>query len=493
MSSSADFFLARRGTSVPGVRRVLTHDEALALAKFALGVTSKFYAGVAVVSLTHQVTTTATVLPDGRVRSHTSDDFKFDFATSVGNGVQLTVDADVRDTAALQRVIEHANMRAVPSPRPEDLSPELRNLDSMTRKFFGPHQYPSCTLWRDSTADALDLMPGQILPGLVQQVKNANLSSAATMAVTGRAVLAYSSYGLSAWAELTDSEISVTARALDGTGSGWSGHCHRDWTKLQTERVVHEAIDMALRNRGAVRFEPGRYTAILSPTAVGQLMKQNAMAFDVGKGAPFILTMPRRDGRTTRITEQVADPRITMWTDPSDTENGIVPFFGDGYPSGKTTWIEKGVLKALAFNPGEAAKRLVPPAKFPFGLQMTGGTTTIDEMIASCERGIYVNRFSDIHTSDYPSATMTGVTRDGCFLIKDRKIHKPITNFRFYESPLLILTKILALGPPQRASFGFSPTKETLWNTFDPWPYEPVVTPALMVQDFNFSALSDAV
>jgi predicted Zn-dependent protease len=257
--------------------------------------------------------------------------------------------------------------------------------------------------------------------------------------------------------------------------------------------VAQEAITMALRSRGAVRYEPGRYTAILSPTAVGQLLKQNAMAFDSGKNAPFVLPTPTRDGRTTRITERVADPRITMWTDPSDPDYGEIPFFGDGYPCGKTTWIERGILKAIAFDPGDAAKRQVPPAKWPYGFQMTGGPTSIDEMIASCERGIYVNRLSDLQISDQRSATMTGVTRDGCFLVRNRKIEKPIANFRFYESPLLVLTKILALGPPQRAAYGFSPTKEMLWNTFDPWPYAPVVTPPLMVEDFNFSSLSDAV
>jgi predicted Zn-dependent protease len=307
-------------------------------------------------------------------------------------------------------------------------------------------------------------------------------------------MLCYSTFGLSAWSESTDSEVSVTARSLDGTGSGWSGHAHRDVTKLAIDRVVREAKDIALRSRGAVRFEPGRRTAILSATAVGQLMKRATQLFNgTVSGVPFVLNASRPDGRTTRITEHVADPRVTLWTDPSDADNGDVPFFDLGYPSGRATWIERGVLKTLSYDPIEAGNRQITAVKPPFAMQMSGGDTSIAQMIATCDLGIYVNRFSDVTISDWQSGTMTGTTRDGCFLVKDGKIIKPITNFRFYESPVLMLTKILALGTPERVAFGFSPPRLDAADFGEPWPYAPVVMPPMTVRDFNFSAMSDAV
>jgi predicted Zn-dependent protease len=90
------------------------------------------------------------------------------------------------------------------------------------------------------------------------------------------------------------------------------------------------------------------------------------------------------------------------------------------------------------------------------------------------------------------SGLMTGVTRDGCFLIKDGKIAKPVKNFRFTESPFLAFNKVEMIGEPERVAFGYDVPRE---HTDGPtrWPHLPIIVPPMMIQDFNFTALSDAV
>jgi predicted Zn-dependent protease len=111
-------------------------------------------------------------------------------------------------------------------------------------------------------------------------------------------------------------------------------------------------------------------------------------------------------------------------------------------------------------------------------------------MIAQCERGLYVHRFSTLRMVDPWSGTLEGFTRDGCLLIEHGKITHPVKDFRFYESPVLAFNRVIALGTPERVAFGFTPRAADDFK--HPWPYAPVIAPPLMVRDFNFSALADS-
>ena len=116
---------------------------------------------------------------------------------------------------------------------------------------------------------------------------------------------------------------------------------------------------------------------------------------------------------------------------------------------------------------------------------------TLQEMIASCKEGIYVNRFSDVHMVNQESGLTTGVTRDGCFFVKDGKISKAVKNFRFLESPFFFLNKVEAIGTAERAAFGYTPPARG--EGYALWPRPPIIAPPMMVNDFNFSALADFV
>src|SRR5205085_399679 len=105
------------------------------------------------------------------------------------------------------------------------------------------------------------------------------------------------------------------------------------------------------------------------------------------------------------------------------------------------TWIADGMLKSLCTGVGSLGHGKAY-AWMPFGFRLHGGDTTLEQMIAQCDDGIYVNRFTDVDTLDWNSGTMTGVTSDGCFLVKKGKLDRPIKNFRFLTSPFFVLNNI---------------------------------------------------
>ena len=116
----------------------------------------------------------------------------------------------------------------------------------------------------------------------------------------------------------------------------------------------------------------------------------------------------------------------------------------------------------------------------------------MEQMIAQCAEGILVNRLSNIQMINPQSGILTGSTRDGCFLVKDGKINRPVKNFRILESPFFALNKLVALGPTSRTALGYTPPSPAL-GTDGSWPHPPIIVPPIMVEDFNFSSLADAV
>jgi len=498
-------FLARRADGDPTrTRRVLTHDEALALAESALQIVT---GPVKCMIISQRATAVTKIVNNNYIRCSDRDELELEFNTKLGSTLDVTIGTNVRDAATLRQAIRNAEIQKTPPPRSEDRDPD--DPDDPRVVWAKPKQYVPTSLWHDSTARAMATMRGETLANMATQMRalrdkqpagTSPLTMAATVAVCERARLCHYTDGMSAWGDATDSEITVSARTFDGKASGWSGQAHRDWDQLQPDRIVREAVDMANRTRGAMRLEPGRYTAILGPAAVGQLVRLMFWWFDVeanrGMLSPFGLENSP-DGKQLRLGQRVVDERLTIWSDPNDGMGGFFPFFPDGWPSGKMLWIENGVLRTLAYNESAALSMGRLPSLLPQSIHVSGGTTTIEEMISRCERGVYVHRFGHINTAEQHYGGMVGSTRDGCFLVKNGKISHPITNFRFFESPFLMFNRLMAVGVPERVAFGFiRPNQMTSHigdDELDGWPNLPVIVPPMMVRDFNFSSLSDAV
>jgi predicted Zn-dependent protease len=319
----------------------------------------------------------------------------------------------------------------------------------------------------------------------------------ATGFIESRAVVSAlaNSRGLFAYDSNAAVTMTTTVRTQDGTGSGWAGSDGERFAEIDAARLGATAVEKATKSRDPVAIEPGRYTAILEPTAAAnlvQLIANATQARAADEGRSFF----SKPGGGNKIGLRVVDPRVTLLSDPADGGTAGSGFDADGLPLEKVTWIENGVVKNLAYDRYWAQKQGVAPTRaiggggggggggpaFPRTLRMLGGDTSLADMIRSTERGILVTRFWYIRPVDPRTLLYTGLTRDGTFLIERGQVTRPVKNFRFNESPIFFLNNLEALGPVVRVN-----ASENLGAggaTF---------MPALKVRDFSFSSLSDAV
>jgi predicted Zn-dependent protease len=290
---------------------------------------------------------------------------------------------------------------------------------------------------------------------------------------------------LVAYQSETNAEFSCTVRSKN-MGSGWAGASNQDLSKVNIAGIMRTAIDKCNKSQNPTMFEPGRHVAILEPQALADMfgwvffpLWWDREAAERGTG-PFGASPGK-----SKIGAQMMDRRLTIYSDPVDSLVSYRPFSNSGTPLKKTMWFENGVLKNLPYNRDYAVKNKLngghelPMPPYPAAVyNMTGGDTSMEEMIKTTRRGFLITRFNGVLPVDWgKSLQLGGNTRDGLWYIENGEIKSPAKNFRFTESPLFILNGVEQLGPPQRV---FSPGG-------------PAALPAVKVRDFSFTALADAV
>ena len=286
------------------------------------------------------------------------------------------------------------------------------------------------------------------------------------------------SHGLFAWNTQTGVDFSITMRTSDGTGSGYSSKGYNDISQLDVLSASKTAAWKAAHSGGARALEPGKYTVILEPAA-GIVMLENLYgsldARNADEGRSF-LSLP---GGKTRLGEKLVDEQVTIYSDPWDPALPGANYSGEGLPREKVTWIEKGVVKNLLYSRYWAQKKGVKPVPYPDGYIMMGGTASLDDMIKGTDKGVLVTRMWYIREVDPQTLLYTGLTRDGTFYIENGEIKFPIKNFRFNESPIIMLNNLEALGKPERTVSGEGGGTAMI--------------PPMKIRDFTFTSLSDAV
>jgi predicted Zn-dependent protease len=261
-------------------------------------------------------------------------------------------------------------------------------------------------------------------------------------------------------------------RTEDGTGSGWSGG---GGPRLADVRPDLSAMRAGQKARSAMRpreLAPGRYTVILEPQAVADLcafLPGALAARSADEGRSFF----SKPGGGTRVGEKLFADTVTVRTDPFDVRVPSAPWSGERLPAQATTWIDKGVVKALSLNRYWARKTNREPLPMSGNLIIEGGTSGLAGLIETCERGLLVTRFWYLRSVNPQTIQVTGLTRDGVWLVEKGKVVGPVNNFRFNESPTNLLKNVEAMS----ASV----------STGD------CVVPAIRARDFNFSSRSDAV
>ncbi|HEX3352291.1 MAG TPA: TldD/PmbA family protein [Terriglobales bacterium] len=300
----------------------------------------------------------------------------------------------------------------------------------------------------------------------------------------------FNSRGLAAWHTQTSSEISITM--LAGDSSGWQKANYPDVSRQDPAGLAEIAARKALESARPREIPPGKYTVILEPAAVLDMV--GFMFFDFGG----LAILDQRSFLNNRVGTQIFGANINVWDDVAHPLQSGAGFDGEGVPRQRVQLIENGAVRRLVYARSTAAKMKQSEYKDKVGpVQATGhgfplpnemgeapmnivfgapaDPKTVDQMIGSTERGVLVTRLWYIREVDPYEKILTGMTRDGTFYVEDGKVRQGILNFRFNESLIHMLSNVEAMGTPVRASGE---------ESFD------MVAPPMKVRDFNFTEVT---
>ncbi len=404
---------------------------------------------------------------------NTSGDIRNNHITVTRNirGARGAVQLNRFDDTSLRVSVERAE-RLVES------SSEDVDADLPIPYFQEVHSKPA--IWSESSYNLSAQERASIMRRLAQSSIESGFQSAGYVEVSAAGQAVMHQDGAWMYYPFTSAQCSITVRSKDGSASGWAGIDSHDWGSINADRISAIALEKCRTSMNPVRLEPGRYTAILEPQAVSDFVSSLFLPKTLDRIRAELNHGPYTQGDGfSKIGQQVFDGRITVRTDCMDPDMGFPPFSYSGTVYNPATWVENGTLVNLAYSRSYAIHNLWLTKGLPASgaYRMSGGSTAIEDMIATTKRGLLVTRFWGVGILDEFSMLSTGFTRDGLWLIEHGKVTKAVRNFRITESPLHTLNNIEQLGIPQRVFR----------------PEFPTIVPAIKVRDFGFSGLSDAI
>jgi predicted Zn-dependent protease len=307
-----------------------------------------------------------------------------------------------------------------------------------------PSEYPDIPQhYFDATAQA---GPADIADGValcIDKVRENNMEGAGTYEAAQKTFAMANSAGLELYDKRTDTEFGVTVRTSEGTGK--AGAFERNITDLNVTALTEEAVRTAAMNRDQKKLYPGEYTVILTPHAVAELMEFLVWDIDDREADEGINVFAGKMG------EKMFGDNITMLS-PIDDPDIAPPSCGEGGISPRETlWVKNGVVQRLAHSRYWAAHKGTEPDPHAFPFRIEGEDRSFDELVAMCERGLLVNRVWYIRYVDQKELLLTGMTRDGLFLVENGRISHAVKNFRFNEFPVEMLNNVAAMSRSEKA------------------------------------------
>jgi PmbA protein len=293
------------------------------------------------------------------------------------------------------------------------------------------------------------------------------------------------SLGVEAYQKYSDLFLHLIVE--DGKSSGYTSFVSRDVDRLDIKRLTEETIEKVSK-REPIQIEPGEYEVILEPYAVSELL-----SFLGYLGFHALAVQEDRSFFCNELGKKMVNEKVTIYDDGLDPKGLQIPFDFEGIPKQKVTFFEKGVAKGVTYDSFTAGREgkdstghgLIAPntaGPIPINLFMEGGESSLDEMVRSVRKGIYVTRFHYINVVEPMKAVITGMTRDGTFLIEEGEIKRPIKNMRFTESILRALSRVSAISKDRRiCSEGTVYSRRFVTGT---------VVPTIKVDGFSFSGVS---
>ena len=330
-----------------------------------------------------------------------------------------------------------------------------------------------------------------VVAEIVDVAKRNRLTTAGICSVTDSVEGIFNSHGLSTFHQQTMAEISITM--LGDDSSGWQKLNSPDARNLDPVELAETAARKARDSAHPPEMEPGKYTVILEPSAVLDIV--GFMFYDFGG----LSVLDQRSFLNDRVSKQLFGENITIHDDVRHPLQAGAAFDGEGVNRQRVTLVERGLIKSLVYARGTAermkrsqlAKKVgdIRPTGHGFPLPNEMGEAPVNivfessaaerkslkQMIEATERGIYVTRLWYIREVEPYEKVLTGMTRDGTFLIENGKITRGLRNFRFNQSLVEMLSKVEAMSEPVRACGE---------ESFD------MVVPAMKVRDFNFTEVT---
>jgi predicted Zn-dependent protease len=365
------------------------------------------------------------------------------------------------DDASIERVVRR--------------SEELARLAPVDPEFMPPlpqQQYVETKPFFDATAAISPSYRAEAAAQSLAAAKDRDCSTAGFLQDGASWSAMMNSAGLFAYNRQTGVNYSATVRTNDGTGSGYVTRDYNDVSQLDAAAATRIALEKAVASRNARAIEPGRYTVILEPEASIELIQDMLFSMDArsaDEGRSFMAA----PGGKTRLGQKLVDERVTIYSDPANPEVPTSPWMGDGRALKRTSWIDHGVVKNLFYSRYWAEKQGHEPTPPPANLIMEGGSASLEELIRDTSRGVLLTRTWYIRFVDPQTLLLTGLTRDGTFYVENGQIKYAVKNFRWNDSPVIMLNNVDALGKPMRV--------------------RGCLIPPMRVRDFEFSSLSDAV
>jgi PmbA protein len=386
---------------------------------------------------------------------------------AVVDGRTARASSNKTDDESLRRVVASAMTLARNQPENPDLLPMM-----------GKQKYQKVSRHFSSTAGTTPEDRARAVTRVCKMADKKKQTAAGIFASGSSNSVMANSKGLFARYEQTRSEFSVTI--LEANSSGWAKSNSPDIRKLDPEELAERASATAAGSRAPREVPAGRYATILSPSAVLDLV--GFLFYDFAGTA----VLDKRSCLTGRMGKQLFGDNITIWDDVFHPLQSGAPYDGEGVPRQKVLLVDRGVPKNLVYSRATAKKMKAKPTghgfslpneygEAPMNLVFSGGDKSTDEMIRTTERGILVTRLWYIREVDPYEKILTGMTRDGTFLIENGKIAGGVRNFRFNQSVIEMLSNVEMLGPAVRAAGEES--------------FEMVVPP-MKVRDFHFSEVT---
>jgi PmbA protein len=387
------------------------------------------------------------------------------------------------DDESLKRVVQSSESLAKVQHPDSDLLPVPDSCVASAREALPSRHFAE-------TAAVTPQQRAETVRKIVSIADKHKLTTAGIVSTSESVEAVFNSRGLNDWHTQTSSEISITMLAPDS--SGWQKANSPNVANLDATALAEIAARKAIESANPRETPAGKYTVILEPAAVLDIV--GFMFFDFGG----LAVLDQRSFLNNRVGTKLFGDNINIWDDVAHPFQSGVPFDGEGVRRQKVQLVENGVIKRLVYARATAEKmkrsehkdKVGPVAPtghgFPLPNEMgeapmnivfgaTPEPSSVDQMIASTERGVLVTRLWYIREVDPYEKILTGMTRDGTFYVEDGKIRHGIRNFRFNQSLIHMLLNVESMGTPVRASGE---------ESFD------MVVPAMKVRDFNFTEVT---